>query len=76
MLQLYARFVCLRAAHSLRATLAPAQQPIAAREASRDLTYVRITVSFVSVPASEAVTAMVVVIKQAHTIVQITEERA
>ena len=55
---------------------APAQRPVAAKGASRDLTDILFAALVVFVPAIAFVAAVVVVINQVHTVLQITEERA
>ena len=57
-------------------SLAPAQQSVAAKAASRDLTDLLLAASVVFVSAMPAVANVVAVIKQVHIIVQIVEERA
>ena len=55
---------------------APAQRNVAARRSSIYLADALLSTFVVFVPAILAVAAVVVVIKQVHTVVQITEERA
>ena len=52
------------------------QRPIAAEEEFRDLKDVLLAASVVLIPAISAEAAVIVVIKQVHTVVQITEEHA
>ena len=59
---------------SLRKAFAPAQKLSANKGTFRDLTDVLVASSVVFVPAIAAVAAVVVVIKQEHTMMQITEE--
>ena len=65
----------LASGHSLRAVLAPAQRHSATKGASRDLKYLISGALIVSEPAIAAGADVVVVIKQVHIVVQITEER-
>ena len=75
MLQLCTWSVCSWALHSLRVAFAPVQRPVREKRAFIDQVYDLIAVSVFFVPAIVAVAAVVVVIKQESTVVQITEEQ-